>query len=203
MTVNEFECGNIRIFIGKISDLDISKINAYELSHYRSEKIKRIKNKKNKLQSVAAELVLNYGVKKCFGIDAPVNYMPDEHGKPFFTDINAFFSLSHSDEYAVCALSDCAVGVDIQKKRNVNMKLAERFFTSDEFEAIQKNPTDDFNRIWARKEALSKAVGLGLQIGFSNINVMDDCILYDGKSYRISDIDFNKCYSTAVAVIFP
>lgn len=203
MRIDEFSCGNIRIFIGDISELDITEIDISRLSKYRADKIKSISNEKNKRQSVGAEIVLNYGVKKCFGIDAPLNYDADARGKTYFTDIDAFFSLSHSGAYAVCALSDNAVGVDIQEYRPVNLRLAERFFTADEFAAVKENPIESFNRIWTRKEAVSKAVGDGLQIGFSDIDVMKDYITHNGILYRIFDVDINGAYSMAAAVMCP
>lgn len=203
MRTDEFVCGNIRIFAADISDLDITEIDISKLSQYRAGKIKSISNEKTKRESLGAELVLNYGVKKCFDVDAPVNYRADERGKTYFMDIDAFFSLSHSGDYAVCAVSDKAVGVDIQKIKPVNMRLAERFFTADELAAVKENPIEQFNRIWARKEAVSKAVGDGIQIGFVGIDVLNDYITHNGILYRIFDIKVNEAYSMAAAVMCP
>lgn len=203
MIIREIQCEDIRLFIGDISEVDPDKIDKSLLSQYRAGKLRSIKKEKARRQSAGAELTLNYALKACIGKEAPTEYYADERGKTYFRDIDAYFSLSHSGDYALCAVSDRIVGADIQKKRKVNYRLAERFFTADELERIKKNPDDAFNRIWARKEALSKAVGAGIQMGFRNIDVLNSTVTYKGIKYRLYDIEAVSGYSIAAAVKYP
>lgn len=77
------------------------------------------------------------------------------------------FNLSHSDGHALLALSPgFALGADIEAVRPVEEKLAERFFSAAEVQALAAMPpthrTDAFFRGWTRKEAYLKALGSGL-----------------------------------------
>ena len=36
-------------------------------------------------------------------------------GKPYFENLPVHFNISHSYPYVVCAICDCAVGIDIEK----------------------------------------------------------------------------------------
>lgn len=92
-----------------------------------------------------------------------VNPMPQvertKHGKPYFpnqTDIQ--FSLSHTTEAVVCAISDRPCGVDIESvHRPVNQRVCTRFFTKKEI-ACAVDPVH-FLEVWTRKEALIKRYG--------------------------------------------
>lgn len=203
MKILEFNADGVRVFLGDISDIDLDRVDENIFSNYRIKKTHKIKNTNSLRQSIGAELVLIYAVKKCFNIDPPVDYRADDRGKTYFNNIDAFFSLSHSGRYVACVISENEVGVDIQKKREPNMKLAERFFTKSEYESVKKDPIDKFNRIWTRKEAVSKAVGDGLQIGFPQIDVLDRYISHRGAVYKIYDIACSEGYSMSVAVKCP
>ena len=88
-----------------------------------------------------------------------LKYRKDSLGRPYIEgreDIR--FSLSHSGEYAVCAVStEGNVGVDIEKiptdKRYVRIK--ERFFSKKEKERAGESGTG-FAGVWTRKESYYK-----------------------------------------------
>ena len=79
------------------------------------------------------------------------------------------FSLSHSGELALCAVCPGrAVGVDLEALRSVAgaEEIARRWFTENELLAFESargaDPQAAFLRIWTRKEAYLKALGVGL-----------------------------------------
>lgn len=77
-----------------------------------------------------------------------------EEGKPYFPDApSTFFSLSHTDGYAVCAIGDCPCGVDIEAEREVSERLRRRFLGG----ASEK----DALRLWTEKESFGKLDGKG------------------------------------------
>lgn len=83
----------------------------------------------------------------------------EENGKPVGGE--GFFSISHSGEHVVCAVSDRPVGVDVEKIRASRPKVAQKYFTGEE----QRGLTEDdarFWHIWTGKEALCKLSGEGL-----------------------------------------
>lgn len=199
---------NIYFCYADISDVDINEhINDFSL--YRLKKIERLKNEKAKKQSAGAELMLINAVKKNFGnFKLPVEYDADEFGKTYFTNTkNIFFNLSHSGNVSACIISDSPVGIDVQIERPVNMGIAKRYFTDNEFEYLNEftdNKKLIFNTVWTRKEAVSKAIGKGLSVGISGIDVLKDIVRYNGASYLTysPDIEYKGYYLSVSKLIF-
>lgn len=112
-------------------------------------------------------------------IDRTCDHCGKPHGKPRLAEpSNIHFSVSHSGDQVVFAvMRDYEVGVDVEQiKTNVSiLDLAQHTCTKEEVQALKKMD-DHFQReafyvMWTRKEALVKAVGLGLQIPFSSFQV--------------------------------
>lgn len=107
------------------------------------------------------------------GLPADTPIVRTERGQPRLADDSPYrFSLSHSGCYAVCVMADSAVGVDIQEQSRVNaLKIAERFFTTEEYAWIHSAPIIErdsrFFRLWTAKESLLKAEEVGLAGGLS------------------------------------
>lgn len=97
-----------------------------------------------------------------------LTYRYGEKGKPYFQEIPLFFSLSHSGEYVLCAVSRREVGADVQKIQPVDVgKLAERFFSESECRTLERCESEGerqrlFFGFWARKEAYGKLTGKGV-----------------------------------------
>lgn len=96
-----------------------------------------------------------------------------EHGKPYFVEkdqedreivSNIHFNLSHSDEMIACVLSRQPVGIDIEKVRRYNPKVADRILSDQEWNYLQvsEQKDKDFIRFWTLKEAYGKYTGKGL-----------------------------------------
>ena len=115
-----------------------------------------IKDKKDNIISAKlCELIKEYDHK----YDYDIEYT--EKGKPVYSNSDIHFNLSHAGDYVVCAVSDRAVGIDIERIRKNAIKVAERFFTQEECDWI----ADDnlrFCRVWTLKEAYAKLTGEGI-----------------------------------------
>lgn len=90
-----------------------------------------------------------------------------EHGKPYLPQLPGFhFSLSHSENMALCAVSGRELGCDIELPRGFDPKIARRFFHPAECEWLFSHPEEEqpdaFFRLWTCKESFIKAIGLGL-----------------------------------------
>lgn len=91
-----------------------------------------------------------------------------EHGKPALPpELGLWLSLSHSGNFALCAVTRRPVGADIQKTVPVRESLLQRVCSAAEREWILKaaSPAERerrFCRIWALKESWLKATGVGL-----------------------------------------
>jgi 4'-phosphopantetheinyl transferase len=91
-------------------------------------------------------------------------------GKPVIADA-MHFNVSHSGDLILMAISDeRAVGVDIERKREVQRveAMLRRWLTSDEQAAYVSlhdagaSPSEAFLRLWSLKEARLKALGVGI-----------------------------------------
>lgn len=98
------------------------------------------------------------------------------NGKPAFPEGgNLHFNISHSGEWAVCAIANVPVGVDVERLRKVNSGLAERFFSPDEVATLKALPpemqTEKFIQLWTLKESFLKAIGRGLTRNLNSFSV--------------------------------
>ncbi len=101
------------------------------------------------------------GLNAMSGLD----YDTDAHGGPYLKALPYHFSLSHSGDYAMCAVSDRLIGCDIERMGGVKMRVAERYFHPSEVKLIEESPDAEreFYRIWTLREAVSKLDGRGIQ----------------------------------------
>jgi 4'-phosphopantetheinyl transferase len=131
-------------------------------------------------------------------------------GKPFLKknpdDIQ--FNVSHSDDIALYAVTKkFEIGVDIEKMDLYKNDVAKRFFAADEYEALKALPEsekrDAFYRVWAKKEALMKAVGEGLSISLDAFSVSVSekiqTISLQDKTYHLEMISVHPDYQAAFA----
>lgn len=108
-----------------------------------------------------------------------LEYRYGPYGKPYLNDQAFQFSLSHSGEMVICAVSDAEVGADIQEKKSADyQKLVMRFFTKQEQEAFGKCGDVEaqgelFFRLWTRKEAYGKLTGKGLKDSLGGVSVLE------------------------------
>lgn len=96
-------------------------------------------------------------------------FTSDTSGKPRLVGpVQPCFNLSHSGELAAIAVSDGVgeVGVDLEKVRPMPdvKSLAATHFTAHERAALEQaaDPDRAFLSIWTRKEAVAKALGVGI-----------------------------------------
>ena len=111
-----------------------------------------------------------------FRLDQRPEIEVDHRGKPFFRNLDdVHFSISHSGEIWAVALDDKPIGFDIESTvagRKNWLKLAERFFSQEEYEYVKKYGKQGFLRIWVRKEACLKLTGQGLSGGLNSFTVV-------------------------------
>jgi 4'-phosphopantetheinyl transferase len=124
-----------------------------------------------------------------------LKFVVNEFGKPALAGPhgNLQFNLSHSASVAVLALcKDAAIGIDIEAIRLVEdwEAVAAAHFSRSEYHALQAEPTHERNaaflRCWTRKEALLKAMGVGLsldpatfEVGIAKLN-SGESIIFQG-----------------------
>jgi len=138
-----------------------------------------------------------------------LQFATNAHGKPFLVPPGApLFSLSHSHEMALCAVSGAGeLGVDIEWCRELpHAELARRFFAPDEASALaalaEHEQLAGFFACWTRKEAYIKAKGLGLSLPLDAFSVSADPQLAPAllsSRHESSDVDHYRFWEIPVA----
>ena len=128
------------------------------------------------LQKIAAEKYDNTEIIK------------NEKGKPYFKHIpDLFFSISHTDGLTVIALSDCEVGIDVEKVRKADLRVVRRFSKEEADYITEKESDRRFFEIWTMKEAYLKCKGTGISGGLNSVNVLElQFKVMDYEEYIIS-----------------
>lgn len=114
-----------------------------------------------------------------------IEFAYGDQGKPAldpkFDDHDISFNVSHSDNFAVIAITHThAIGIDIEifKYGRELEKLAKRYFSHNEVDSLLSLPEAKqeagFYRCWSSKEALMKVTGLGLSLGLNTFDVEVD-----------------------------
>ncbi len=139
----------------------MSEDKAALLPRWRRRRLERLRYAAAREASLSAGLLWRYAMEE-HGVhpEEPVRFL--QAGKPVFAQRDdMYFSLSHSGPYAMCAVSDQHIGVDVQQIKPVHLSVARRFhFRERDWLADQPQAEQNtaFFRIWARKEAWVKAV---------------------------------------------
>ncbi|MBR5421916.1 MAG: 4'-phosphopantetheinyl transferase superfamily protein [Lachnospiraceae bacterium] len=133
----------------------------------RKEELKNVSAPKKRAQMITAGLLVQHGAREHLGDQAPDGIYAvarTEKGKPYFTELpDVHFSISHSGNMALVAVSDVNVGADIQEWRELNADIAGRFFHPAEKEHLKHlTPSESekaFFNIWCLKESYAKYAG--------------------------------------------
>lgn len=140
----------------------------------RWEKVNKIKKEEDRLRSIAAGILLSYGLREN-GIDLDAcQLIMGTHGKPQVAGCEGLhFNLSHTGNYAVAVFSDAPVGIDIEHRRALKQTLLDKCFTKDEQAWIQSQPDKEmaFVRLWTAKESYVKWSGEGITFPLKSIAV--------------------------------
>ena len=168
--------------ISLVEDTQTFEFWLEKVNSQRREKVLHCKNEKDKQRSLVAGMLLRHALEQEGISYEDAVFSKTKEGKPFLeSHENLHFSISHAGEYAVCVISDTAVGVDIEcmdksafqdGKEKRLQAMAKRCFSETEwkcFEQAEDKPKL-FLEYWTKKEAYSKAVGKGLGMDFSGID---------------------------------
>ena len=117
-----------------------------------------------------------------------------QFGKPVIDGFDCF-SISHSNNTWAVLFAGAECGLDIQYSRKCNEEqIARRFYSPEE--AMR---TDEFFRIWARREALVKAFG-GSVAETDLPPVLQDEVACDGRIWDLFDVNIPDAKDLSAAV---
>lgn len=177
------------------------QITAFEqiLPKERMMRQRQLQKKERAVSFLLTSAFMQYGISVT--LDIPMNeivYQYGENGKPMLAEgvirdgRTVDFNMSHSGRYAVLAVSDAVVGIDIEKRRHGRERVAERCFCRQEYEDIMSAATEEerderFLRYWTMKEAYIKRVGKGLQIPLDSFRILR-------KEHSLSYVEAEKVF---------
>jgi 4'-phosphopantetheinyl transferase len=181
----------IKVFVLQLEDYQYSSEFQDKLLQYLPEagrlRVRDRQNLTSKLQTVAGELLARYSVGQFLGkANQEINLVFGEKGKPHIGNLsNMHFNISHSGHYVVCAVSSTEIGIDVERVRKVNLRIAERFFSPSEIHDLMALPEESrmhyFITLWTIKESYLKAIGRGLTQHLNSFTIVQN-----GDSHLLS-----------------
>ena len=173
LTTNEVDIWEIPL-VNTFADLDLATLAEDEITRYQ-----RFLFPKHKVRFALARIAL----RRILGnyLNTPpqeIEFSYSSHGKPMLkSNCNLQFNLSHSQDLALLAVTQQhPIGIDVEYfSPRPYLGIAEHLFSQAEIAALEKlsaafTPWAFFS-VWAQKEALIKAVGLGLSYPTKNLTV--------------------------------
>ena len=142
------------------------------MSSERRERTTRKAIREDRLRSVAGELLVRRSAAELLGVaEDAVPLCSDGRGAPILEGTGLFVSIAHSGNYAVCALSDTPVGIDIEEVRPMCGRVATGTFSVRENEYLDADGYElsgeslvRFFEIWTAKEAYAKMTRKGISL---------------------------------------
>ena len=149
---------------------------------------------------VTVHALLRIELSKELGIKAAsIRIGESEKGRPFIKDADMPFSLSRTkNQFAfVFGKRNQHLGIDIEQiKPDIDfVSIARSHYSHKEQQLVlaQKSISDQkrlFFEIWTRKEALLKAIGIGINTELSKVQVLDGGNLLEIEGVEISNRSF-------------
>jgi len=115
-------------------------------------------------------------IKKLHMKNQNIHFGSNMYGKPYLLDQPDFhFNISHSGSWVVMIWGEDMVGIDIEKVREIDIGVAEHFFSNEEYMDIMSKPKYEqreyFYELWTLKESYLKALGTGLSTPLDSFSI--------------------------------
>lgn len=169
----------------------------------------RLSSLEGRRRFVVAHGAMRYIVGRCLGAPpAELRWKTGAHGKPElvgeWTGVHA--NLSHSGGRCLIAVSqERAVGADIQRLvPGLDVAaMARRYFPDSEAREVVEaaDPADSFARLWARKEAVTKAFGGRLTQVLPLLTPPNGIVEVAASEHRVVDVAVPTGFRAAVALV--
>lgn len=178
----------------------------------------RVRDRQNltsKLHTVAGELLARYSVGQFLGnAEQEINLIFGTKGKPHIGNLaDVHYNISHSGHYVVCAVAPSEIGIDVERIRKVNLRIAERFFSTSEINDLmacdEETRMQYFITLWTIKESYLKAIGRGLTQHLNSFTIIKNGDTYlltgnkEAEEYGIETEQLNHEYMMAVCSPLP
>jgi len=166
-------------------------------------------------EALATRYILGRGLLRVLlatytGIPAPqIDIKTNAYSKPMLSKKLLTFNLAHNDRLVMYAFAkQHPVGIDVEAESPIQQSEARRILTDAEWAHWQTLSKADrqhaFFRTWVRKEAVLKALGVGLSIepdtfSVANASQLKQAVRVMGTTLTIVDLPLNAPLYGAVA----
>jgi 4'-phosphopantetheinyl transferase len=154
---------------------------------------------------VTVHALLRIELAKVLGVKARlINICLTDYGKPFIPDTDLPFSISRAKNLFAFAIgeSNQYLGVDIEQvKPEIDfMSITRNYFSASEQKLISSLKRRDdqkrtFFELWTRKEALLKAIGVGISGELRKVEVLEGENMLDLVGKQINNHSFKVATS--------
>lgn len=161
-----------------------------KLPERAAKKINLIKNKDDIKRSLLGEYLTRSILSKRTGLSIEaIRISYSNKGKPFLEHYpDQDFNISHSGDWVVVAVSSKEIGIDVEKTREPQYRIAERYFSESELSDLEilagQEKIDYFFDLWTLKESFLKLLGKGLTRSLGSFSIgkaHDRFILLEGN----------------------
>lgn len=181
-----------------------------KITNERRRKTDGFRLQKDRKLSVGAEILLMHGLEQ-MGINInETAYKYGTNGKPYLAGRqDVYFNLSHSEDIVICAISSQEIGCDVEKISEINLGIARRFFSTEEYEIITAGKTEEemrdiFFRLWTLKESFIKLTGRGLSLPMNSFCIHFDTDKIsvkqklDDRTYYFKEFNLQRDYKCSI-----
>lgn len=176
-----------------------------KVSSQRRNQIGRFLHLEDAYRSLFGEILLRTIIRRELHLDnSEIHFEKNPYGKPSLSHHNHFsFNISHSGKWVALIYGKGELGVDIEEVRPIDLSIAERFFSAEEYRDLMERPeaerTDYFYEIWTLKESYVKAIGSGLSHPLTSFSVRKHPdgsvgLSADKGNYSCKIFDLNREY---------
>ena len=147
------------------------------------------------MRSFSRAKVVSLAAKDRSVSEKDIEIKTDEYGKPYITGYEQWhFSITHTAGMIWIAVSDEPVGIDAEKIRNADLRIAKRFFADQENLRIENSENNDrcFFEIWTKKEAYLKYTGKGLRTPLRSFDVFELAHIFE--SFEEDGFVYSVCH---------
>ncbi len=171
----------IRVYVCQIERIEEKLFDQFLsfLSKERQEYILRFRHYEDRLRSLIGSLLQHMELAKQLQCEPlELKYQVNEFGKWELENNELYFNLSHAGQYAVCAISDRPVGIDIEQMVSRDFSIFQSVWTEREKKLFQVHNMEDFYDLWTAKESYVKWLGTGLATDLQTMSIELDGSVY-------------------------
>ena len=117
------------------------------LSEDRKQAILRKRFEADRIASVLGEHLARQAISTLSGIPMEqIEFWRNEDGKPFCKNADVYFSVSHSKNAVICAVSDSPIGADVELIREVNFDITRFAFLGSDMDCLNSSADEQSKR---------------------------------------------------------